>query len=250
MDFTGERMDNHENSLMYQISLERYKFASNYLQKISHVLDFGCGTGYGTNYLKPFAKEIIGYDIDKRTIKKAIKEYGQHFTDKLPTKKDFDSLICFEIIEHVNDPKKLIDYLSGHLKKDGLLILSTPNNFNRIHPPKNRFHIKEFELKELYGLLSKKFKHVDTYGQLKTNYDSNKPIPKVKILKRIIKYIFDKVYGFDLQHTHFLEKIEHTQIYKRIGDLQRTVAPNPSIYKIDLHKPYYIPEISIYVCRK
>jgi 2-polyprenyl-3-methyl-5-hydroxy-6-metoxy-1,4-benzoquinol methylase len=43
--------------------------------------------------------------------------------------KNFDAIYCGDVIEHVNDPVKLLRFISRHLNDDGAAILSTPNPF-------------------------------------------------------------------------------------------------------------------------
>ena len=45
------------------------EIAKLYSLKNKNILDFGCGGGYGTEYLSRYTKKTVtGYDIDKKTI--------------------------------------------------------------------------------------------------------------------------------------------------------------------------------------
>ena len=61
---------------MYEKShLARYEFASNWVQESFICGDFACGTGYGTAIIGNRAKEVLGIDIDERSINVARNRY-------------------------------------------------------------------------------------------------------------------------------------------------------------------------------
>lgn len=113
----------------------RYNFAKIFV-KNKVVIDLGCGVGYGTFVLaKARAKKVYGIDIDNDAI-----EYAKsHYCDKNITynvrdalKSKFpsrvaDIIIAFEVIEHVNNPKKFLEEAARLLKPNGIFIMSTPH---------------------------------------------------------------------------------------------------------------------------
>ena len=70
----SERMvpeEMHETKMKYLLylrHLKAYDFAIDYVKK-KKVLEIGCGTGYGAEYLCDFAKRYIGTDIAGEAIK-------------------------------------------------------------------------------------------------------------------------------------------------------------------------------------
>lgn len=103
------------------------------------LLDAGCGMGLASVYWSAKFKKVFGVDIDKSKIKQAkllakdnkIKNIEFKAGDILKnkfTKEKFDIAICFEVIEHVKDHKKLISTLSARVKKGGKVIISFPSN--------------------------------------------------------------------------------------------------------------------------
>ncbi len=125
------------------ISLENMSQAAWYnrwtLQKISKflkgdILEIGCGTGNFTQSLTNFGK-IWAIDIDQEFIKQTRKrvsndvqinigdiENGRYFFKN----KKFDSIICFNVLEHIEDDIKALNNLYQLLKYDGKLILLVP----------------------------------------------------------------------------------------------------------------------------
>lgn len=172
MEDTGERMipSYHKGSLVYGEHIVRYQAAKD-LVKNKVVLDIASGSGYGSNYLSSFAKKVCGVDVDPEAIRYANKNYSNNKTQfelgdgkKIPFgAESFDIVISFETIEHIKKYENFMSEIKRVLKKDGLLILSTPN-INEF-PKGNHYHVHEFNEKELYSLVNKYFKNNKKYFQ-------------------------------------------------------------------------------------
>lgn len=104
----------------------------------NNLLDAGCGIGLASIYHSTKFASVTGVDLEDRKIDQAkilsksnsIKNVSfrtVNLMDPPFTKNKFDTIICFEVIEHVSDDKKLIRGLSQLLKKDGEIILSFPS---------------------------------------------------------------------------------------------------------------------------
>lgn len=168
----GERMvpELHKGTQIYGEHIARYEAVCEIVRN-KRVLDIASGSGYGTEIIARSAKEVVGVDVSKETV-----EYAQqHFAadnvqylvgdgEKIPTSDgEFDVVVSFETIEHVKDYKKFLQEVKRTLKKDGLLILSTPNDTEYIED--NHFHLHEFKYDELLSLLKKHFHNVTPYYQ-------------------------------------------------------------------------------------
>ncbi len=81
-----------------------------------------------------------------------------------------DVVVSFETLEHIEDYEKFMAELKRVLKKDGLLILSTPND--KEFPEGAHFHIHEFEQKELEKLVGKYFSTTKSYFQATWIYNA------------------------------------------------------------------------------
>jgi ubiquinone biosynthesis O-methyltransferase len=174
LEFTGERIvpgakDCEPNfaKKMYQEHIARYLFASQFVRG-REVLDVGCGVGYGSLLLaRDGAKKVLAFDISAEAIEyakthyphKAI-TYSQLDAESFKRHKKFDVIVCFELIEHVEHQEQVIKNIYGHLKEDGLLIISTPR---RLAERRSAFHTTEFSFEDFHRLLTKYFKHCDYF---------------------------------------------------------------------------------------
>lgn len=100
--------------------------------KFSKCLDVGCASGYMLSEIaKAFPKsKYFGIDVYDRAISYAKKTYPKiefkvAASEKIPYKNEsFDLIICYETIEHVENPLKTLQEARRVLKKDGNFILA------------------------------------------------------------------------------------------------------------------------------
>jgi len=101
------------------------------------ILDLGCGNGALVKYLVQNNYDAFGADASASGIKIASQFSKSRFAlqdlteDHLPQQFEqlnFDTIISTEVIEHLYDPKKFIDFCKDILLKNGggEIILSTP----------------------------------------------------------------------------------------------------------------------------
>jgi SAM-dependent methyltransferase len=130
------------------------------------VLDAGCGIGYGSNMLaEAGAAEVHGVDIAEPVIEAAGQGAapGVAFSAGDVAALDFgadsfDLVVCFEVIEHVEDSDAVLDELARVLAPGGLLLISSPNRDRYV--PGNPHHRYEFLPDELKAELERRFKQV------------------------------------------------------------------------------------------
>jgi 2-polyprenyl-3-methyl-5-hydroxy-6-metoxy-1,4-benzoquinol methylase len=114
----------------------RYMLADGFTRG-KRVLDFGCGTAYGSALLARAAESVLAVDIDEGALQwargthRALNITFEQRSDLgagLPSA-SFDVITCFEMIEHVTAEaqEKLVINLAGLLTPAGLLFISTPN---------------------------------------------------------------------------------------------------------------------------
>ena len=111
------------------------------------LLDIGCNDCAITNFLGNVNARYVGFDISKKALKRGEKKQ-RVLCDAchLPVKDNTaDVVICTEVIEHINDPKRLISEIARISKVSSKLLISTPNGeslFSKIQKllPIKRFH--------------------------------------------------------------------------------------------------------------
>lgn len=99
------------------------------------VLDVGCGGGIFSEALAKQGATVVGIDAEASAIQVA----SEHAKDlNLPLTyvatsieafhgEAFDIITCFELLEHVDEPQRVIKEAANRLKPGGLLFLSTIN---------------------------------------------------------------------------------------------------------------------------
>ena len=180
--FTGERfvpgIDDAE------LAMEHYQryYSALPLVRGKKVLDAACGEGYGTALLAKAAAHVTGIDISPDAIARAKGSYSQEgrvrFIEgsiaELPLEDhSMDVVVSFETIEHVPEDiqHNFLDEIARVLKKDGFLIMSTPNKEVYSDRPgyRNEFHVKEFYREEFLGFLKGRFSQVSLFHQFFEN---------------------------------------------------------------------------------
>lgn len=163
------------NSLLLE-HIGRYHFAVDRVE--GRVLDIACGVGYGSfiiaKYCKRMVQHVVGLDWDVPTINYAKRTYnhprcefhvGNALDPDLVTKYgQFDSILSFETLEHLDDDGAFLGNLKKLLKRGGRLIISTPLGAGRDHPSQQPFHKFQLSEQEFIQLFAE-FSHVTFYQQ-------------------------------------------------------------------------------------
>jgi len=136
------------------------------------VLDIGCSSCLFFDYLKQngINTEAVGFDIDKNKLKVAKKKNYVCYDSLKEVKGKFDIITMWEVIEHMplNGFLDYLEWIRKHLKKEGKLIISTPNILNIFYPFWSEpTHIKPYSLDSLsrvlksngFEIISKKMTH-------------------------------------------------------------------------------------------
>lgn len=188
-DATSERVseDAYQSSagdyLIYLFHIATYEFARSHVtDKV--VLDFGCGTGYGTHRLADSASHITGIDVAPGAVAFARDRYAPQAESAgnaleyvhidpvelspLPFRDNhFDTVLSFQVIEHVPSVANYLSEIRRVLKPGGTLICATPDRRWRLFPrqrPFNVFHVEEWAPQEMEQLLAPFFDKTSVFG--------------------------------------------------------------------------------------
>ena len=164
--WTGERLETFIYTRDAIEHLHRYALVQEYITN-KKVLDIACGEGYGTNLMAKDATFVYGVDIDAETVTAAQKKYtGSNLSylvgqaDKIPLEDaSVDVVVSFETIEHHDKHTEMMLEIKRVLKKEGIVIISTPDKkyYTDMRNFHNSFHIKELYKDEFAALLSAHF---------------------------------------------------------------------------------------------
>lgn len=189
-----EKMKNTNEVLLEHIA--RYHFAIEFVR--GRVLDFASGSGYGSHIIAKKCKnkidEVIGIDIDQEAVQYARSIYYHPLTTFLQgdvtepnlSKQlgQFDTIVSFETIEHVEEEEQFLTNIFQMLKPGGTLILSTPFGKGRGVPCGSPFHVHQLTVDEFQTLFDPyPYKCIDFYYQkgvliqpAQTNSKTNFPL--------------------------------------------------------------------------
>ena len=179
MEYTGERFipGNGDEKLAIE-HIQRYRLAKK-LVAGKVVLDAACGEGYGSCLLAESAQEVIGIDKSAETISHAQITYSYRenlsfLCGDIADLKDIrsesiDVVVSFETIEHVPETvqKRFLKEIRRVLRRNGLLIMSTPNTrvYSELFNYHNEFHVREFSRLSFQTFLKTRFKNIRLLAQ-------------------------------------------------------------------------------------
>ncbi|MBL79408.1 MAG: hypothetical protein CMH70_05195 [Nitrosomonadaceae bacterium] len=179
--------DGKERNLLdeFENNKNRFDYIAEYLKETSarNLLDVGCGLGalLASYKLKAINAELHGTELSSFAGKHASK-YGEIFIGNLEDARyedeSFDAVTCHHVIEHVVNPEVFLSEIKRVLKKNGVLVLATPDfdsgcarrygkNYRMLH---DKTHISLFSSDSMhrflrdYGFIIKKveFPYFDT----------------------------------------------------------------------------------------
>lgn len=122
-----------------------------------NVLDAGCGFGQYSYFIaKKFRNSnVIGVDINEERIKESEKfareegienlKFDIADLENLNYEESFDLILAVDVLEHIENDVKVLKNFYRALKKDGLLIISTPSSFggSDVHSDEDASFIEE-----------------------------------------------------------------------------------------------------------
>ena len=124
------------------------------------VLDAGCGEGFGTATLAADAAEVVGVDYNADAVAECRRLWcdapaspsNLRFAhDDLTSPRfgddGFNVVLCFQVVEHIQDPRPFLRGLTTRLAPGGTLVLTTPNRLRTVS--ENPYHVREYTAAEL-----------------------------------------------------------------------------------------------------
>jgi SAM-dependent methyltransferase len=200
------------------------------------VLEVGCGEGRGIEELIPLADSYIGVDKIGEVIANLKAKYpgGDFRQAVIPPFLDFennsfDTIVSFQVIEHIKDDKLFLQEIYRMLKPGGKAIISTPNINHTLS--RNPWHEREYTPQELIELASGIFDRVEAKGiggskKVWEYHEANR-----KSVQKIMRFDI-----FDLQHKlpapilrfpyEILNRLNRNNLYKQQGNTVVDITHN------------------------
>ena len=151
---------------IHQRLLKAYVESEGYIR--GDLLELGCGEGRGVSLIAPKSQSFLGLDKIEDVILNLRNKFPElQFESsvfppvKLPDK-SFDTVVSFQVIEHIKDDHLFLQEIYRILKKGGKALITTPNRLMSLS--RNPWHIREYTADELEGICKKYFDKVTMMG--------------------------------------------------------------------------------------
>ncbi|GGF17995.1 class I SAM-dependent methyltransferase [Echinicola rosea] len=192
------------------------------------LLEIGCGEGRGVEVLSDLVQSYHGLDKIGKVINELQRKFPkakfeQAVIPPLATvpADHYDTVVSFQVIEHIQDDKLFLQEIYRVLKPGGKAIISTPNIRHTLS--RNPWHIREYTGTELIHLCEQVFDKVVAKGiggndKVWSYHEANR-----KSVNKIMRFDI-----FDLQHRlpasilrmpyELLNRMNRNKLHKQGGD--------------------------------
>lgn len=165
----GEYWDQDRLAISMKYQFGVYAFASRLIKRrrCKTVFDIGCGPGGKLSWLHRQHPKVqfTGFD-QPNAIAFCQKQYdwGHWISDDFDHPRPIedgeqaDLVVCSDVIEHVSEPDRLLDYIGKRIARGGVALLSTPDRARLYDEeslrPSNRYHMREWAADEFESYLA------------------------------------------------------------------------------------------------
>lgn len=167
---------------IHQRLYKAYIVAQKYVR--GSVLEVGCGEGRGLDLVIPKSTSFTAIDKISPVIEELKTKYPEATFrsmnippfDGIPDN-TFDTVISFQVIEHIKNDRLFLKEINRVLKPGGLALVTTPNR--KMSLTRNPWHIREYLPDELRDLAASIFTSVEMKGisgnaKVMAYYEQNK----------------------------------------------------------------------------
>jgi ubiquinone/menaquinone biosynthesis C-methylase UbiE len=222
--------------------------ASSRVKKSGKILDVGCADGYLDTFLKKKGK-VFGADINKTELEiaKAVNPDVSYLTadiNKLPFKSNyFDTVVCLEVLEHIENDNRAISELFRVLKKNGTLVISVPSSDFPISFDFINFILKRFNLHTNFGVWAYGHKRLYLEKEIRSKLEKN----SFRIVE--ISHMSHFLVGF-IEPTYIINIIQ--PFFKSDSKNMSSSSKNSESLKKRIQKepPLFLARIRDFIIRK
>jgi SAM-dependent methyltransferase len=191
------------------VSPNLIKFVSKYAEET--ILDVGCATGAYCKKLEDKGFKCTGVDINQEYIKKAREDgINAYIMDirNLKFKDDsFDTVILFEVLEHIDELDIALDEVKKVAAKNILITVPNCSDFYKLkfhgltyEHMLEKDHINFFTKKKLENLLSQHFKKIKVI-------EAESLALEIVTLPKILRYPIQLLYNLNLIDTNIYNRL-------------------------------------------
>jgi SAM-dependent methyltransferase len=119
------------------INSERYDIFEQYISsKDKRILDIGSGPGLFLKHGQDRGWDVHGIEPSKKAYKYSVEKLDLSISNVFFNKETYKNFDTFDVVnlslvlEHIPDPAEMIQLIRSITKKDGLISISVPNDFN------------------------------------------------------------------------------------------------------------------------
>lgn len=152
---------------IHQRLLKAYIIAKDLIK--GDLLEIGCGEGRGISLLSSSCRRYVALDKITETIEhlSCIYKNVEFINATIPPIKEiddntFDTVVSFQVIEHIKDDRRFLEEIQRVLKPGGKALITTPNIKKTLS--RNPWHIREYTAKGLEDLAAGIFSNVTMKG--------------------------------------------------------------------------------------
>lgn len=199
--------DAEEDNLSYTYGRYLKKYSS-FIKNKGTAIDVGAGSGFFLkNLLDIGFADVVGFEPSKEACESVSAEVASMLKNEPYRESNLglnsvDFISCFQTLEHINEPDKLIESFSRVLKKDGL-VYCVAHDFGSLgvkligekHPIVNAGHLTLFDQKTI-SLMFDRFFEVLAVFPVANKYSLNYWLTLVPLpdkIKDIIHNILNKI---------------------------------------------------------
>ena len=231
LELTGERTlpDVPEENYWYRRHLVVYRWIAARCAGL-RVVDMACGEGYGSAVLAAHAADVVGVDANPEAHEHARLRYAspnlrferaliEDFEEGAP----WDAIVFLQTVEHVEEPRPLLERFASLLAPGGVAYVSTPNRLTLAPPGAeksgNPWHVREYTPAEYRALLAPASRSVELLGVFHAR--------KLRVHELALRLGWDRVHAA-LRLTRpfygrFVPAIDERDFALRDGDLDRAL---------------------------
>jgi SAM-dependent methyltransferase len=210
------------NWLIFLLNYQGVKDSLKYIK--GKVLDVGCGNKPYIKIIEPVCEEYIGLD-------RSISLYGTDAVDIIGSadKLSFDdasldTVVSFQVLEHLSEPEHFIREAYRVLKPDGKLLLTTPFMWGIHEEPYDYYRYTKYGLEYLLKKNGFDIISIIQKGSLWTifsmfiNYSMVRFIPKIFLPLFYPLFIINQILALLLEEPTIKRNIHQVAIYITIAE--------------------------------